>query len=73
MEEWRAELEAAIDCGLQDSGDDDSELEQEAFMDAFEQWVGDSSVQPQRPRWGGSRVGWRHVHRDREVGHDCLH
>jgi hypothetical protein len=41
MEEWRAELEAAIHCGLQDSGDDDSELEQEAFLDAFEQWVED--------------------------------
>jgi hypothetical protein len=43
MEEWRAELEAVIECGLQDSGDDDSELEEEAFMDAFEQWVEDSS------------------------------
>jgi hypothetical protein len=72
MEEWRAELEAAIDCGLQDSGDDDLELEQEAFMDAFEQWVGDSSAQPRRPRWGGSTVGRRHVHRNREVGHDRL-
>jgi hypothetical protein len=36
MEEWRAELEAAIECGLQDFGDNDSELEEEAFMDAFD-------------------------------------
>jgi hypothetical protein len=43
MEEWQVELEAAIHCGLQDSGDDDSELEQEAFLDAFEQRVEDSN------------------------------
>jgi hypothetical protein len=61
MEEWRAELEAVIECGLQDSGDDDSELEEEAFMDAFEQWVEDSSERPPKPRWGGSRVGRQYV------------
>jgi hypothetical protein len=72
MEEWRAELEAAIERGLPDSRDDDSEVEQEAFLDAFDEWVGDSDAGPRRPRWGGSRVGRQYVHRDREVGHDCL-
>lgn len=43
MEEWQGELEAAIHCGLQDFRDDDLELEQEAFMDAFEQRVEDSN------------------------------
>ena len=50
MEEWRAELEAAIERGLQDSRDDDSEVEQEAFLDAFDKWVGDSYVGAQRPQ-----------------------
>jgi hypothetical protein len=72
MEEWRAQLEVAVDSGLKDSGDDDSELEEEAFQDAFEQWVGDSSERPRRPRCGGSRVWRRYVHRDHEVGHDRL-
>jgi hypothetical protein len=71
-EEWRAKLEVAIDCGLQDSRDDDSELEQEAFRDAFEQCVEDSNERPPRPRWGGSRIGQQYVHRNREVDHDRL-
>jgi hypothetical protein len=49
MEEWRAELEAAIERGLPDSRDDDSEVEQEAFLDAFDEWVGDSDAGPRRP------------------------
>jgi hypothetical protein len=72
MEGWQAELQAAIACGLEELEDDDFELEEEAFLDAFELWVEDSEEQPQRPWWGGSTPGWRHVHRDCEVGHDRL-
>jgi hypothetical protein len=65
-------LQAAIEGGLEPSGDEDSEMEQEEFEEAFDQWVEDSSEQPQRLRWGGSTVGRRQVYRDREVGHDRL-
>jgi hypothetical protein len=72
MEEWQAQLQAAIEGGLEPSGDEDSEMEQEEFEGAFDQWVEDSSEQPRRLRWGGSTVGQRQVYRDREVGHDHL-
>jgi hypothetical protein len=71
MEDWRRELAPSIQRGLQEP-DDEEDLHEALFLDAFEQLV-EESIPPPKRRWAeGSTSGRRYVYREREVGHDCL-
>jgi hypothetical protein len=68
MENWKRELQAAIERGLQKS-DEEDELENEMFLEALEQLV-EVSLPPQRPaQWGGSMPGRRYVFRKHKLCH----
>jgi hypothetical protein len=71
MEDWRRELQEAIERGL-DKSNDDSDWELEVFWDLLESLEEDSfSPLPKRKR-GGSTLGRRYVFREREACHQRL-
>ena len=72
MEEWRAELAASIQGGLEES-DEDEEWEQEVFLEAVALMMEDSIPPPERERYVGSTSGRRYVHRECEVCHERLY
>jgi hypothetical protein len=70
MEQWRRELDSALQQGLEES-DDEFELELE--RDLFDPMAEETSSSPKRPKIGGTKAGRRYVHRDREACNERLH
>jgi hypothetical protein len=71
MDAFRRELDAAIAEGLESSEDED-DLENAVFLEAFEELIELSNPPVEKAKWGGSKPGRRYVYRDRELCHDRL-
>jgi hypothetical protein len=71
MEQWRRELNEALQQGLESESDE--EFQEALVQDMFQHALGESSSPPERPKFGGSRPGRRYVYREREACHERLY
>jgi hypothetical protein len=70
MEQWRTELEGALKKGLEDS---DEEFEENLMQELFQLLLDETSSSSKTSKIGGSTLGRRYVHRDREACDERLY
>jgi hypothetical protein len=70
MNQWRMELDGALKKGLEDS---DEEFEENLMQGLFQLLLDETSSSSKRSKIGGSTLGRRYVHRDREACDERLY